>query len=140
MNTYFYFYSNVSSSDIPNSTELNSCGKIDGNGYPGDDGIWQGIGCKEAGVWLNEEKLTKMYRASPISRIDKVVTPTIIFLGLKDLRVPISQGQEYYYNLKSRNVPSKIFAYNDPHAIRKVQYEYDQWMQVCLWLDEHLSQ
>lgn len=78
-----------------------------------------------------------MYKASPISKIDKVKTPTILVIGTKDKRVPNYQAEEYYYNLKSRNVPCELYAYNDPHAITQVHFAYDAWINIALWLEKY---
>ena len=48
-----------------------------------------------------------LYARSPISHIDKVKTPTLLMIGNVDLRVPPSQGVEYYKALLARNVPAK---------------------------------
>jgi hypothetical protein len=58
---------------------------------------------------------------------------------LKDTRVTNHQGQEFYYNLKSRNIPCKILAYDDPHAITQVHFDYDAWMNISLWLEEFVG-
>jgi len=109
------------------------------NGFPGDDGVWQPMTRKEVGGLLNEERLLALYRVSPIANVSKVVTPVILAIGLKDLRVPYYQAKEYYYHLASRNVPCKILAYNDPHAITKVQYAYDAWMNISQWIELHMK-
>ena len=48
-----------------------------------------------------------MFSASPIAHAHKVKAPTLIAIGEKDLRVPASQGREWYYSLKSRGVKTK---------------------------------
>lgn len=48
-----------------------------------------------------------MRKASPIEFAHKVKAPTYLMLGSKDLRVPASQGIEYYHRLKANNIPVK---------------------------------
>ena len=129
----------VSGSDIPDWCIAEACGSEQPDGQPGDDGIWQGEGMKEAGACMTEEKLLKMHRASPMAHIHNVVTPTIVVLGLKDRRVPNYQGKEFYYHLKARQVPCEIFAYEDPHAITQVHFAYDAWMHISLFLERHVG-
>jgi hypothetical protein len=41
------------------------------------------------------DQIVKMYEKSPVSRIDRVKAPTLIALGMADLRVPPSQGKSF---------------------------------------------
>jgi len=102
-------------------------------------GVWQGVGRKEVGTILTEESLKTMFKASPIYHVQNVTTPTIIILGNKDQRVPNYQGKEFYYHLVSKNIPTKIFSYSDPHAITQVHFAYDAWMNITLFLNEFMN-
>ena len=42
-----------------------------------------------------------MYERSPIAHVKKVKTPVMLNIGKVDLRVPPSQGYEYYHALKA---------------------------------------
>ena len=42
-----------------------------------------------------------MYEKSPIAHVKKVKTPVMLNIGKVDLRVPPSQGHEYYHALKA---------------------------------------
>ena len=42
-----------------------------------------------------------MYEKSPIAHVKKVKTPVMLNIGKVDLRVPPSQGYEYYHALKT---------------------------------------
>ena len=42
-----------------------------------------------------------MYEKSPIAHVKKVKTPVMLNIGKVDLRVPPSQGYEYYHALKA---------------------------------------
>lgn len=44
---------------------------------------------------------------SPIYYVDNVKSPVLFLLGEDDLRVPIDQGKQFYYSLKSKNIKTK---------------------------------
>jgi acylaminoacyl-peptidase len=115
----------VTSTDIPDWCHAECLGKtLDfGASYRGPTG----------------EELTVMYEKSPISMIDKVQTPTLIALGLKDLRVPPSQGKEWYFTLRSRGVPSELLVYpEDNHSLSGAATEANHWIRIMEWFDRHL--
>jgi acylaminoacyl-peptidase len=86
-----------------------------------------------------QEELNSMYEKSPISRVDKVQTPTLIALGLKDLRVPPMQGKEWYFTLRSRGIPTELLIYpEDNHSLSGTATEADHWIRIMEWFDQHL--
>ena len=61
-------------------------------------------------------------------------------LGLKDRRVPPSQGLEWYHALRARGIATQLLTYpEDVHAIDKPASEADHWVNCALWLEEHLE-
>jgi acylaminoacyl-peptidase len=88
----------------------------------------------------NEAELVAMYRCSPVRHIRAVKTPTLIALGLSDLRVPPSQGKEWYFSLRSKGIPTKLLTYDDDdHAIGGVASEADHWINIKQWFDNYLK-
>ncbi|XP_065572268.1 acylamino-acid-releasing enzyme-like isoform X1 [Artemia franciscana] len=85
-----------------------------------------------------QEVAQKMFSASPIAHAHKVKAPTLIAIGEKDLRVPASQGREWYYSLKSRGVKTKLLSYDDCHPISKVGNEMDYMISMANWFQENL--
>jgi len=80
-----------------------------------------------------------MYACSPINLVGSVISPTLIALGMVDLRVPPSQGLEWYHSLRSMGVPTKLLTYpNDCHAIDGVAAEADFWVHTKRWFDSHV--
>ena len=49
---------------------------------------------------------------SPIMHVDKVTTPTLLMTGVKDLRTPLAQAEEFYAALKRLGVPATLIAMN----------------------------
>ena len=80
-----------------------------------------------------------MWSKSPIAHLDNVKAPTLMGIGMKDRRVPPSQGIEYYHALRAGGVPAKMLVYEDcDHAIDLVASEADFWINAKQWFDEHL--
>lgn len=48
--------------------------------------------------------MIKQRTASPLVHAHKVKIPTLLLIGSKDLRVPPSQGVEFYHRLKANGV------------------------------------
>jgi acylaminoacyl-peptidase len=87
----------------------------------------------------SREELGVMWDKSPIAHMKHVKAPTLMALGMKDLRVPPSQGIEYYHALRAKNIPTKLLVYEDcDHAIDRVASEADHWLNIKQWFDEHL--
>ena len=84
----------------------------------------------------------------------QVKAPTLLVMGAKDRRVPPSQGLEFFHALRARGVQTRCGARlwrraHDPacsmlwyadamHAIDTPLYEGDCWVNVALWMKEHL--
>ncbi|CAM9158341.1 unnamed protein product [Lampetra planeri] len=87
----------------------------------------------ETAVW--EQMLDK----SPIKYIAQVKTPVLLTLGEDDKRVPNKQGIEYYRALKAKQVPVRLLWYpGNNHSLSKVDAESDGFMNIALWLTQHL--
>lgn len=56
---------------------------------------------------VTKEDYAKMYDVSPIRHARYVKAPTLLLLGKKDLRVPMSQGLQYYHKLRAYNIKTK---------------------------------
>lgn len=89
---------------------------------------------------MNKEEVSIMWSKSPIRHVAYVQTPTLIALGMQDLRVPPSQGLEWYHTLRARrSIPTKLLVYEDnDHAILGAIAEADLWVNIKRWFDEHL--
>ena len=88
----------------------------------------------------NKDDLDAFYAKSPIQHIHHVRTPTLVALGMKDLRVPPAQGLEWFHTLRSMGIDCKLLLYeNDDHAIEGVASEADHWINVKHWFDKYLN-
>lgn len=94
-------------------------------------------------IWMNNipyENVDMWTKQSPVTYIKNVKTPTFIYCGDKDTRVPLAQSMELYRGLKKYNVPTKMLvlpgATHDvsgmKHQLTKMKYEFEwieQWMK-----------
>jgi dipeptidyl aminopeptidase/acylaminoacyl peptidase len=87
--------------------------------------------------WDNPEMYSKW---SPSNYVKDFKTPTLIFHGELDYRVPVEQGLQLFTALQMQKVPSKIVLFPDEgHWVLKPQNSmlwYDQFLE---WIGEWLK-
>ncbi len=77
---------------------------------------------------------------SAIYRIKNVETPTQVIHGSNDLRVPFTQGQEFYVALKRKGVPTEMVVYTrTPHGPREPKFLMDVSPRILAWLDKFIK-
>ena len=77
---------------------------------------------------------------SPITYVDKISTPTLIFSDRGDERVPITQSYRLYHALKDRGVPTQFFVYPIPgHFPADPVRERDLDRRWIAWLSQYLN-
>lgn len=75
---------------------------------------------------------------SAMFAVKNVKTPTLIIHGEKDLRVPISQGQELYAALKKLDVKTQMVSYpRTPHGPQEPKFIEDIGERVINWFNEN---
>lgn len=83
---------------------------------------------------------TEMLNKSPIRYAHQVKAPVLLMLGEEDRRVPNKQGIEFYRALKARGVTVRVLWYpGNGHALDKVDAESDCFMNIALWILQHLQ-
>lgn len=82
----------------------------------------------------SSERLLKM---SPIYYVDQVKVATLMMLGKKDRRVPLSQGMKWYKGLKARGVATRCILYDDKHDLYKVDVDADAFVNIMIWILTH---
>jgi len=83
----------------------------------------------------------KLYdEMSPLTYFEKARTPTLIFHGEKDARVPLGQSQESYRRLRrlGRDVQMVIYP-EQGHAIEAPSYQVDKIRREYEWVVKHLQ-
>jgi dipeptidyl aminopeptidase/acylaminoacyl peptidase len=76
---------------------------------------------------------------SPMMRLDKPATPTLIVHGSEDRCTPLGQGQELYAGLVERGVESELVVYpREGHGLREDSHRRDFWRRAVAWFDRYL--
>jgi dipeptidyl aminopeptidase/acylaminoacyl peptidase len=87
--------------------------------------------------WNSAENYRKW---SPMTHVDRVKTPLLITHGERDLRVPITQGEQYYRALKKRGVETVFLRYpREGHGIQEPNHQIDLFQRQLEWFDSHLG-
>jgi dipeptidyl aminopeptidase/acylaminoacyl peptidase len=77
------------------------------------------VGTTDGASWYrNFERLpwedpSEHLRRSPLMYVGNVKTPTMLMTGVKDLRTPMPQTEEFYMALKLRKVPTAMVRFNE---------------------------
>lgn len=92
------------------------------------------MGGKE--IWEDYEGYQKH---SAMYRIANVTTPTQVIHGERDLRVPFTQGQEFYRALGRRGVPTEMIVLpRTPHGPQEPKLLMEVSPIILKWFDAHL--
>ena len=76
---------------------------------------------------------------SPITYVKNVTTPTLVLHGEADVRVPTSQGYEYYHALKRQGVTAKMVVYpRQPHGPTEPKFILDIMQRHLDWMDKYV--
>jgi dipeptidyl aminopeptidase/acylaminoacyl peptidase len=67
--------------------------------------------------------------------VGKVQTPTLIYHGEEDRRVPMEQSEKLYVSLRERGVPTEFVRYpREGHGIGEYWHRKDCFERVLRWL------
>ncbi len=90
----------------------------------------------EATPW---QDMNVYLKTSPMTNINKAVTPTLIQHGEFDKRVPIPNAYELYRGLQDKGVPSKLVVYKGfGHGINKPKERLAAVWHNWLWFNEYV--
>ena len=77
---------------------------------------------------------------SPIFNVKSVTTPTMIQQGEADVRVPISQGYEFYNALKVKGVPTRMIVLpRQPHGPNEPKMQLAVMKANLEWFEKYLG-
>jgi dipeptidyl aminopeptidase/acylaminoacyl peptidase len=82
-----------------------------------------------------------IYRAqSPIESIKAARTPTLVYVGERDVECPPAQSFEFWHGLKAMGVPTTLLVYEgEGHAFRKPEHQRDLRSREIAWFNKYLK-
>lgn len=91
--------------------------------------------------WLDSEENEQLvWDRSPMAHIRNANTPTLIAHGEEDLRVPVSQGHEFYRGLEMRGVPVEFVIYpREKHGLSEREHQLDYMYRVLFWYNKYVK-
>lgn len=79
-------------------------------------------------------------RHSPVRYLDQCHTPVLVLHGEADVRVPPSQGQEFYHGLRFMGKDAVMVTYpREPHIFTEREHQIDSLTRILAWYDAHLG-
>ena len=108
------------------------------------------VGTTDGASWYRNfdkfpwEDPSEHLRRSPLMYAGNVKTPTMLMTGVKDLRTPISQTEEFYMALKVQKIPTVMLRFNDewhgtgskPSNYMRSQLYLRSWFEKYMAKDE----
>jgi dipeptidyl aminopeptidase/acylaminoacyl peptidase len=77
---------------------------------------------------------------SAVFNVKGVTTPTQVIHGLSDVRVPTSQGYEFYHALRRQGCPTEMIVYpRTPHGPQEPKFIQDIGQRMIAWFNLHLG-
>ncbi|QGZ40058.1 dipeptidyl aminopeptidase/acylaminoacyl peptidase [Pseudoduganella flava] len=78
-------------------------------------------------------------KLSPIEYIKAARTPTLVYVGERDVETPAAQSMEFWHGLKALNVPTALVIYEgEGHGIRKPEHKDDLRKRIVEWFNRYL--
>jgi dipeptidyl aminopeptidase/acylaminoacyl peptidase len=78
-------------------------------------------------------------RQSPLLHVQNVQTPALIQHGAADIRVPLSQGRQFYEALRRRGIPTDFIVYpRQGHLFSEPRLIIDCRERVVAWIGKYL--
>ncbi len=94
-------------------------------------------------IWLQGnpyENIEKWTKLSPITYVNQVKTPTFLFCGEKDPRVPFPQTVEMWRGLKRFNVPVRLLSFKEEgHYLGNLQNQISKMKYELEWFETYLK-
>ena len=87
-----------------------------------------------------ETEAEMLRRLSPIHKIDRVRTPTLVLHGANDTNVPVVEADQVVENLKKRGVPVEYVLFPDEgHGFRKTPNRIRSTVAIVRWFEKYLK-
>ncbi len=93
-------------------------------------------------IWHNSvpyENWAFWLKKSPVLYVKNATTPTLIFCGEKDQRVPFPQSKEMYIGLKRYGCPVEFVAFpREGHGLRELRHQMIKMKKELNWFEHYL--
>jgi dipeptidyl aminopeptidase/acylaminoacyl peptidase len=87
--------------------------------------------------WEDQETYWKL---SPLSLVGNVTTPTMVVVGLNDLRTTVGEAEQYYHALQLRHVPTELYEIpGAAHALMRPSQLGAQSTAIIEWFERYRS-
>ena len=88
--------------------------------------------------WQKNAPLDVYWNSSPLKDIANATTPTLLFVGDSDSRVPMAQSIEMYQALKSLGVPTRLMvAPREDHQWRELRHLLAKANAELAWFEKY---
>ncbi|HEY2933662.1 MAG TPA: S9 family peptidase [Acidobacteriota bacterium] len=89
--------------------------------------------------WQKDAPLQAYLDQSPLKYIANARTPTLIFVGERDERVPMPQSVEMYRGLKANGVPTELVVLpREPHGPRELRHQLFKISKELWWFEKYV--
>jgi dipeptidyl aminopeptidase/acylaminoacyl peptidase len=87
--------------------------------------------------WKNNQN---MIERSPVFYLQNAKTPSLIYHGEKDERVPLPQSLGTYMGLKKAGVPAQLIIYpREGHGLREPAHQLDKMRREFEWMEKYVG-
>ena len=87
--------------------------------------------------WHNNQN---MIERSPVFYLQNAKTPSLIYQGEKDERVPLPQSLETYMGLKKAGVATQLVIYpREGHGLREPKHQLDKMRREMEWIEKYIQ-
>jgi dipeptidyl aminopeptidase/acylaminoacyl peptidase len=85
--------------------------------------------------WEDQETYWKL---SPLSLVGNVTTPTMVLVGLNDLRTTVGEAEQYYHALQFKHVPTAMYYIpGEPHVLQRPSHLAAQSAAILEWFGRY---
>lgn len=86
--------------------------------------------------WRNNQN---MIERSPVFYLQNARTPSLIYHGEKDERVPLGQSMETYMGLRQAGVATELVIYpREGHGLREPAHQLDKLRRELAWIEKYV--
>ena len=87
-----------------------------------------------------DKEAEMLRRLSPLTRIDRVKSPTIVLHGANDTNVPVIEAEQVVESLKKRNIPVEYVLFADEgHGWRKTPNRIRSTVSIVRFFEKYLK-